>query len=199
MRKKEKIILASGSKSRQKLLKSLGYHFTVVVSNFDEKKINEVNPSVRAAKIAFGKGEAVAKNHQGIIIAGDTFTVCREEVLEKPKNINQAKEMLKKLSGSRAVGYTGFYFFDRKNKIKVSKTAITKVTFRKIYEEEIEKYVKVFPVTTWAAAYAASELYVLGLVKNLCGSLSGWAYGLPTEFLIPLLEEAGYKPKPANT
>ena len=192
----QKIILASKSKNRQKLLKALGIPFKIVVSDLDEKKIAETNPKNRAAKIALAKAEKVAEKNKGIIISGDTFTVCQNQVLEKPKDLNEAKQMLKQLSGNRAVCYTGFCFLDKINQINFSETAITKIVFRKIYEEEIKKYVKKFPVTSWAAAYAASELYVLGLIENISGSLTGLTHGLPTEFLIPLLKKSGYQPKP---
>ena len=103
---------------------------------------------------------------------------------------------LKKLSNKKAVCYTGFCFFDKKNKKRFSKTSITRVIFRKIYKEEINIYVKKFPVTSWAAAYALSELYVMGLIENISGSLTGLTHGLPIEFLIPLLEKSGHQPKP---
>ena len=192
----QKIILASGSKNRQKLLKALGIPFKIVASDFDEKKVKESNPSLRAQKIAIAKAKKVAGKHNGIIIACDTFTVCQNQFLEKPKDLNEAKEMLKQLSGKRVVCYTGFCFLDKINQINFSETAITKIVFRKIYEEEIKKYVKKFPVTSWAAAYAASEIYVMGLIENISGSLTGLTHGLPTEFLIPLLKKSDYQPKP---
>lgn len=193
----QKVILASGSTNRKRMLRALGIPFKVVVSNFDEAKIKEKNPAKRARKVAFRKAKIVEKNHKAIIIAADTFTVCKGKVLEKPKDLNQAKLMLKELSGNKTICYTGFAFLNKKRNIKFSKTAITKVSFRKIYKKEIEKYVQKFPVTSWAAAYTASELYIMGMIKNVSGSLTGLTHGLPTEFLIPLLEKSGYKPKPA--
>lgn len=192
----QKIILASKSKNRQRLLKALGIPFETVVSDLDEKKIKESNPRIRAAKIAVAKAQKVAKKRQGIIIAGDTFTVCQNQILEKPRDRDEAKQMLKQLSDNQVVCYTGFCFLDQANQINFSKTAITKIVFRKIDEEEIKEYVKKFPVTSWAAAYAASELYVLGLIKKISGSLTGLTHALPIELLIPLLKKSGYQPRP---
>jgi len=191
-----KIILASKSKNRQKLLKALGIPFKTVTSHLEEKKIKEINPHVRAAKIASAKAQKVAEKYSGIIIACDTFTVCQNQILEKPQDLNEAKKMLRQLSGKRAICYTGFCLLDKRNNTKFSRTAITEIVFRKIDEEEMSEYVKKFPVTTWAAAYASSELYVLGFIKSISGSLTGLTHGLPTEFLIPLLKKAGYQPKP---
>jgi septum formation protein len=192
----QKIILASKSKNRQELLRSLGIPFKIVVSEFEEKEIKEANPKIRVVKIAHAKAKKVAEKHQGIIIACDTFTICQNQVLEKPKNLKEAAKMLRLLSGNKATCYTGFCFLDKTNRINFSKTAVTRLVFRKIYEEEIKSYLKKFPVTSWAAAYAASELYVLGLIKSVSGSLTGLTHGLPTEFLIPLLKKSGYQTKP---
>ena len=192
----QKIILASKSKNRSRILKTLGVSFKIIVSGFEETKIKEKNPKIRARKIALAKAKKVAKKHQGIIISADTFTLCKGEILEKPKNLKEAKKMLKQISGNKTICYTGFCFLNQAKKIAFSKTAITEVAFRKIYQKEIEKYVKAFPVTDWAAAYAASELYVLGIIKSVSGSLTGLTHGLPTEWLIPLLKKSGFEPKP---
>jgi len=104
--------------------------------------------------------------------------------------------MLKQLSENKAVSYTGFYFSNKAKNIEFLKTAITRLVFREIYKEEIEDYVKKFPVTTWAGAYAVSELYVAGLIKDISGSLTG-LHGLPAEFLVSLLKKSGFEPKPA--
>lgn len=188
------IILASGSYNRQKLLKSLGIPFKVVKSDFDEQSIIETHPEKRAAQIALGKAWKVAKDHPGIIIACDTFTVCQGEVMEKPKDLIQAKKMLLKLSGKLAIDYSGFCFLNTVKNIKVVKTSVTQIKFRKIYPEELVVYLKRFPVTTWAAAYAPSNLYGLGLIDEIHGSLTGLTHGLPLEFLIPLLAKEGIRP-----
>jgi septum formation protein len=191
-----KIVLASGSINRQRLLKALGIPFKTVVSDFDEKSVKETNPQKRAAQIALGKAEVVTKKERGIIIACDTFTVCQGQIMEKPKDLSQARSMLKKLSGNFAINYSGFCFLNTAKNIKIIKTSTTKIKFRKIYKEELAAYLKKFPVTSWAAAYAPADLYGLGLIEEVHGSLTGLTHGLPLEFLIALLAKEGFKPKP---
>ncbi|PIS09254.1 hypothetical protein COT75_02525 [Candidatus Beckwithbacteria bacterium CG10_big_fil_rev_8_21_14_0_10_34_10] len=190
------IVLASGSKNRQKLLRALGISFKMVVSNFAEEKIKEGNFSLRARKIAMAKAKKVAEKEKGLIIACDTYTVLGGKLMEKPKDLSQAKNMLKQLSGKMAVCYTGFCFFNSVKNECVAKTVTSKVFFRKIYKEELDDYVKKFPVMSWAAAYAPSNLYGLGLIKKVIGSLTGLTHGLSIELLIPLLAKQGFKPKP---
>ena len=188
-----KVILASGSKNRQKMMKTLGIPFKVVVSDFDEQSVKESNQKKRARIIAEGKALAVAKNNKEIIVAADTYTVCKKKVLEKPENKKEAVEMLKKLSSNMAICYTGFCLIN--NGKKFLKTSVTKVWFRKLYQKEIEEYVKKMPVTEWAAAYAPSEWYVLGMINKIKGSLTGLTHGLPTEWLVPKLKKLRFEPK----
>jgi len=190
------IILASGSKNRQTILKSINVPFQTIVSNFNEKNVREKNLSIRAKKLARLKGEAVYKNNRGIIISADTFTGCQGKVLEKPNDRTEAINMLNFLSDKQAINYTGFYYYDPDKNIKVSKTFQTKIRFRRFYESEIKDYINKFPVTSWAGAYAASELYVMGMIATVSGSLTGLTHGLPLEELIPLLRLSGFYPKP---
>jgi len=192
----QKIILASQSKNRQAVLKALNIPFKVVVSQFDEQSVKETNIKLRAKMIALGKTRAVAKQHSGIIIAADTFTVLEGKIKEKPKNQKQATKMLNMLSSKQAISYTGFCFFNTKTKFIFNKTAKTKIWFRKLSKKEQIKYLKKYPVTTWAAAYALIDLYLFTLAKRLEGSLVGLTHGLPTEWLIPLLEKEGYHIRP---
>lgn len=104
--------------------------------------------------------------------------------------------MLRFISNRSTLCLTGFYYCDPFKKIEFSKTAATKVKFRKIFEEEIDPYIQKFPVGSWAASYAASELYVLGMIERVSGSLTGLTHGLPLEYLIPLLKESGFDPYP---
>lgn len=190
------IILAPASKNRENILRSLNIPFRVKTSKIDERRIKETNPSKKAKRLAFLKAKKVAQSHKGIIIAADTFTVCQNKMLEKPKTIKEAKTMLCLLSKKTAMCYTGFCYLDNINKIEKVKVALTKIQFREIGKREIRKYIRRFPVVSWAAAYAASELYVLGLIRRVYGSLTGLTHGLPLEYLIPLLKKSGYQLQP---
>lgn len=192
----KRIILASESANRKIILSSLNISFAIIPSNINEKAIKEKNPAARARLLAQLKGEAVLKKHQVVVIAADTFTSCKNKILEKPQTINEAKKMLLFLSGKTAVNNTGLYYHDPFKKIVFSKTITTQVWFRKFFKQEIDKYIKKFPVKNWAAAYAASELYVAGMIKKVEGSLTGLTHGLPLEYLVPLLIRSGFNPNP---
>lgn len=192
----QQIILASISQSRQYALSLLNVPFIILAANIDEKAIRDEDLSIRAAKIARAKAEYVLANHDGIIIAGDTFVVCENAILEKPKDTEEAKKMIQHLSGRKAHVYTGFCYLDRQHHLDTARAVIVKCLFRTFTQDEIEKYVTYFPATTWAGGFSTATPYGSTVAAEIHGSYTGFTYGLPLEILIPLLRESGYAISP---
>lgn len=188
-----KIILASNSATRKVMMDGFHIPHEIIPADINEKEIRDSDLKIQAEKIARAKAEFVAKNNDGIIIAADTFGSVDGKILEKPKNLDEAKEMLKLQSGREGVMYTGFCYIDRVNAINYSNTAITKYVFRELSEEEIDKFVQDNPVLKWSAAFAPIDPYQTGFISEIKGSLTSLMYGIPAEFLIPLLEKSGVK------
>ena len=173
-----KIVLASGSNSRKRLLNLVRMPFEVFPSEVNESLVREKNFAIRAKKIAQLKAEWVAERKQGIIVASDTFTVCGGRLLGKPKDKNEAREMLKFLSGKSFVSYTGFHCLNTSSGKIFADTTETIVEFRKLTKEEIEDSLKHDPVIEWAGAYNVSQASIkfvnstrgfLYLLKNFFG------------------------------
>ncbi len=188
-----KIILASNSATRKKLMDSLGVLYKIVPADIDEKAIRDNDLKVQSEKIARAKAEFVAKNNDGIIIAADTFGSINGKVLEKPKTLEEAAGMLRLQSDKTGIMYTGFCYIDRKNGIDFSTVSEVKYTFRHLSDEEVARFVKNNPVLTWSAAFAPNGPYQTGFISKIEGSLTALMYGLPSEILIPLLEKSGVK------
>lgn len=188
-----KIILASNSATRKKLMDSLEINYEVIPANIDEKAIRDNNLKIQSEKIARAKAEFVAKNNDGIIIAADTFGSIGSIVLEKPKTLKEASEMLRRQSGKTGIMYTGFCYIDKKNGINFSNVSEVKYTFRHLFDEEINIFVRKNPVLTWSAAFSPSDPYQTGFISKIEGSLTALMYGIPSEFLIPLLKKSGVK------
>ena len=188
-----KIILASGSKQRKLMMDALGISFVVIPADINEKAIRDVNLELRAEKIARAKAEEVADKHQGIIISADTFSACDKNVLEKPKSLDEARDMLKLQANKTCILYTGFCYLDKANQIDYSATAITKYVLRKLSNSEIDNFIKNNPVTDWSAAFSPAYPYQMGFIKEIEGSLTGLTHGLPVELLIPCLEKSRVK------
>ena len=91
-----KIILASQSKQRLKLLKAaISLPIEVFPADLDEQAVPFIDQYDKAEKIALAKAEKIAANYkEAIIIAADTFCYLQGRILEKPKSLDEAREML---------------------------------------------------------------------------------------------------------
>ena len=192
----QKIILASKSKQRQALLSTIKVPFEIMPAEIDERAIRHEQPSKRAESIARAKAEKVAARHKGIVIAADTFSEINGRILEKPRDLNEAREMLKLESGNHLKTHTGFCYIDRKNNINFSTAVTADFKFRELSDNEIEEYIKTSPVTTWAAAFSPAYTYAMTMIDTVHGSLTGFTHGLPMEVLIPLLRKSGFEVHP---
>lgn len=161
------VILASSSKQRQALMRALNLPLQVVAPEIEEKNIRDPDPKKQAEKIARAKAEWVAERHEGIIIAADNFSVCQNRILEKPRDAQEAKAMLRLLSGKTGLNYSGFCYLDKQNHLDFSTTAEARFTFRKLEESEIQKYAEQFPVTTWSGAFSPAYPYGLTLIAAI--------------------------------
>ena len=173
---------------------SLGIDYEIIPADIDEKIIRDEDLVLRAEKIARVKAEEVAKNNKGIIIAADTFVSCDGVVLEKPRDLREAEEMLRLERNKEIIFYTGFCYLDKENKINFSKTSVSKSVMRDLSDKEIENFVKNTPVLQWSAAFSPIYLYQTTFLKHFEGSITG-IFGLPTEFLMECLKKSGVEIK----
>ena len=102
------LILASGSPRRKELLSLYTTDFTICVSDFDESRVTAPTPAQLVEKLARGKCLAVAKDHPGAVVLGcDTVVDVGGEVFGKPHSVEDAKRMLRALSGATHEVHTG--------------------------------------------------------------------------------------------
>ena len=189
--KKEMIILASVSQRRIEILRKIGLKFRVIPSNVKEE-IKCKNPISLAKKLALMKAMKVAERiRRGIVIGADTIVVLNNEIIGKPRDKNEAKRMLKRLSGRRHVVITGIAVVDARKKKFITDFEKTEVKFRKINDKEIERYVKMEKVTDKAGAYA-----IQGRACAFIERINGCYYnvvGLPVVKLIKILKKFNIK------
>lgn len=151
----KKIILASASPWRKKLLERAGIRFTVEVSGHPEDLKQKLPPQQLVKKLALEKARVIAARHSdALIIAADTVAVFRGNIIGKPKTNAEAKRILVNLSGKQHSLITGFSILDTKTLRHVVRSIETKVWFRKLTHEEIESYVRTKEPLTVAGGYA---------------------------------------------
>jgi septum formation protein len=156
-----RIILASQSPRRKRLLEQIGLTFEVVPSNVEEVSAEE-EPTLLVEDLALQKARDVAKSFtDSLIIGSDTIVVHNGEIIGKPKDENQAAEFLSKLSNTNHSVYTGVAFVktNKNGEIKGSHTfhEQTKVTFGALGEQEIQAYIKRGNPLDKAGAYGIQD------------------------------------------
>jgi len=187
----KKIYLASDSKARKKLLKEFGLSFKVIPSGVKEPgKPRGLSYSGFVKNNALRKAKAVAKGvRSGIIIGADTIAVQDKKIFGKPKNLQDAKNMLKTLSGAPQWLYTGVAVVDKdKNKTLVD-CEKTKVYMDRLNDKEIENYFKyVSPLDK------AGSFDIQGRGAFFIRRIEGCFYnvvGLPLRKLYRMLKKTG--------
>ena len=184
-----KYILASMSPRRKEILESMGLTFSVEPSDVDEN-IGVTDPALLVKELSLLKAGDIASKHCGenvLVIAADTVVSLNGEILGKPKDREDAKRMLSMLSGNTHSVFTGYCVSCCKTGKTVSECAETKVTFRKLTDEEIYDYIESGEPMDKAGAYGIQG-GAGKFVTDTYGEYSN-VVGLPKDALTNLLKE----------
>ncbi|MCX8160716.1 MAG: 23S rRNA (uracil(1939)-C(5))-methyltransferase RlmD [Candidatus Saccharicenans sp.] len=177
-----KVILASESPRRIKLLKRIVKSFSVIPSGLDETQIVGKNPADFALKAAEAKARIVAeKNPEALVIGADTVVTIDGRVLGKPADRSQAERMLEMLSGRTHEVITAVVLYSKQADRLLSGQETSRVTFRPLTPEDIKEYLDRNTYQDKAGAYAIQEIRNLFLEK-LEGDYNN-VVGLPVRLL----------------
>ena len=149
---RRRIILASGSPRRIELLKRFVPSVEVVRSDVEEVASGPPRDQVRT--LAERKARDVARRKDGLIVAADTMVAVAGTVLGKPESRDDAREMLRSLSGREHRVWTGVCVLDSESSRLEQAVESTTVWFRRVAEEEIEAYLALGEYDDKAGAYA---------------------------------------------
>lgn len=203
MSQKIDIILASGSPRRKELLEREGVPFTVRVSEVDETLEPDIlrDPHEAAKKLAERKAGAVVQEVLGAdyvgaaaVIGADTMVVLNGRIYGKPANEEEAKRILRELSGRVHQVITGVsvWLISAPDKENISLgfrtlTETSHVTFKELSDEEIEAYVATGEPLDKAGAYGIQGEGG-ALVKGVAGDYDN-VVGLPVKRLLKEFSE----------
>ena len=179
--RKYKVILASNSPRRKELLGGLDIDFCVrTLPGISEDYPESLDATDIPLYIARKKAEANRPQMAAgeLVITADTVVVLGNEVLGKPGNDGEARQMLRKLSGKTHQVITGVCLMtkDKQRRFAVK----TDVTFKELADEEIEYYVSTYHPTDKAGAYGIQEWIGYVGVTWLNGSYFN-VMGLPVQ------------------
>ena len=185
----EKVILGSSSPRRKEILNFFSLPFEVAASDFDEsKEFFQGNPHDFATTVAEKKGHALTRQFPSqVIITADTVVYFEEKLLFKPKDEQDARHMLKSLSGKTHTVITGVGVCKGSNCF--SESEATLVTFNQLTDKQIETYLQTTHPMDKAGSYGIQEVGSL-LVSHIEGSFYN-VVGLPVNPLSNLLAKVG--------
>jgi septum formation protein len=159
------LILASGSPRRSEIMSSVGWTFTKDVPDVDESEIEGEPPEVYVQRLARTKAEAVAARHPDEIVLGaDTTVVIDGQIIGKPIDDDDARRMLRMLSGNWHDVLTGIAI--AKNEETHVGLQRTRVKFAELTGPEVDFLVELGEPLDKAGAYAVqaqAALFIEGI------------------------------------
>lgn len=178
------IILASKSPRRKQILEELGYSFEIQVSQKDEVFDTSLPLDEALKKVAQAKNDEIRESFpEDIILSADTIVCFNNQILGKPKDEQEAIQILSMLSGNTHQVKTGVCLSSPKMRKTIVET--TDVVFRKLSEEDIRTYVHSGKCMDKAGAYGIQET---DFVQAIEGSYSN-VVGLPKNRVKQLFQE----------
>lgn len=183
------IILASASPRRKELLELINLKFEIKASNIEEIMNENLSLEEKVEDLSYQKANDIASRLSGdyLVIGADTIVEINGEILGKPKDKNDAKRMLKLLSGKEHNVITAMTLISTNNKDNFIKThEKTKVKFIDLDDNKIDKYIDSGEPMDKAGAYAIQGLGVM-FVKGIEGCYTN-VVGLPIPLLTNILE-----------
>jgi nucleoside triphosphate pyrophosphatase len=185
-----RLILASESPRRYELLKQVGLHFDVIPSGIEEDYIKGESPRKHVLRLAEAKALDVGNQHPDRwIIAADTIVYVDHSILGKPKNREEAKKMLRRLSGKEHRVLTGFSVRHLERGKGDQEAVQTAVKVKKLTQAEMEWYVETGEPFDKAGGYAVQGMGSF-MIESIKGSYTN-VVGLPIYELIQMLSRLG--------
>mgnify|MGYP001441453903 FL=1 len=189
---KIKLILASSSPQRKKLLETIGITpDDIVPANIDETPKKNEKPKDFALRMSKEKGLSVAKNNlNSFILSGDTIVAAGRRIIGKPSSKNEAEKILKLLSGRRHRVLSAFTLI-KPDCSEITKVVVSKVKFSRLSDKEISEYLDTNEWQGKAGGYAIQGR-ASAFVPWISGSYTG-VMGFPMNEIKNVLESSGWK------
>lgn len=185
------IILASASPRRREILENIGLGFKVAICDADESRVDKSIPvNLYVQELALLKATVACKLDVGddaLIISADTVVFSDGEIIGKPKDADDAKRILKSLSGKTHSVFTGICVTRKRDMKSVCKCVETRVVFNTLSDSLIDAYVATGEPMDKAGAYGIQGKGCV-LVEKIDGDYLN-VVGLPASKLCEVLKE----------
>ncbi|KAJ7958025.1 Maf-like protein [Quillaja saponaria] len=193
------IILGSSSIARRKILADMGYEFTTMTADIDEKAIRKEKPEELVMALAEAKADVIISklqstdNHEKdaestVLVAADTVVVYEGVVREKPSSKEEARQFLKDYSGGHAATVGSVLVTNLKTGLRKGGWDRVEIYFNEIPDDVIEKLVEEGIVLNVAGGLIIEHPLILPFVKEVVGTTDS-VMGLPKAITVKLIKE----------
>ena len=183
------LILASSSPRRAEILTSVGWPFRAVVAGIDETRRSDETPVEYVQRLAIEKAQAVASSlESGLVLGADTTVVIDDNLLGQPVDTDDARRLLKLLSGKWHDVLTGVAIVRIAGSTRVDYER-TRVRFAEMSEAEIDWYISTGEPKGKAGAYAVQGCAAL-FIKEIQGDYFN-VVGLPVRLVFEMVKGCG--------
>lgn len=182
-----KLLLASQSPRRKELLSSLGFDFEVVKIDCEEILPEDIRIEEAAAYLSELKAKAFRElADDEVLITADTVVAIEDQILGKPKDEHEAKQMLRLLSGKTHQVHTGITI--KSGSKTITETDVADVELDEMTDDEIEYYIQNYKPFDKAGSYGIQEWLGMAKISRMNGSFYT-IMGLPTHLVYKILKE----------
>jgi MAF protein len=172
------IQLASASPRRLELLQLTGLEVRVTAADVDERRLRGEDPEAMTRRLALAKARAV-DSKGGLVLGADTVVVDGTEVLGKPKNYDEAREMLEALRGRSHRVITSIAIIDPDSGLELVDTCKSNVPMRQYSDSELEHFLANGGPLDKAGAYAIQDKSFVPVDKDQMKDCFANVMGLP--------------------
>lgn len=175
-----KLILASTSKFKNEILDKVGINHDKMNSDFEEESTNTNDVYKYVKDLSLGKAKSIEDKVDNCIILGiDTVVYANNKILEKPQDLEEAKNNLKISAGKTTSVITGITLINKITNETIQDFQETKITLTNISDEDIDYYIKNEPGIMFASGFIV-ETIVSNFIKKIEGSFYN-ILGVPVE------------------
>ena len=172
------IRLASASPRRLELLQLTGLEVRVTAADVDERRLRDEDPQAMTRRLALAKAKAV-DSKGGLVLGADTVVVDGTEVLGKPKDYDEAREMLEALRGRSHQVITSIALIDLDSGLELVDTCKSNVPMRQYSDSELEQFLANGKPLDKAGAYAIQDKSFAPVDKDHMKDCFANVMGLP--------------------
>jgi septum formation protein len=183
-----KIILGSKSAGRRRILSKMGYKFSIMDPDINEKSIRNKDPKKLVAALARAKAKALLPKIKGaaLLITGDQVVLCNKKILEKPNNKAEARKFLCLYAKYPAKTITAITVTNTISKKQKTGVSVSTIWFRPLPKGTINKLLQKEYTMACAGGFSIERPLLKKYILKIKGTAEGIT-GLPVELTERLL------------